>query len=420
MATKRSKPIEAAEIIPPETKDQAADREAGLRMPPLIDLAQPRLRDWLHRLTGWARGTAYQITLLALVVMAVGLLGLAILEVGRFPTPDWQALWARVKTQTTPAPQNDASQTNRPQNGGPLTDGLMAGDEMTSTAQNGVRENSRENAALGPQANNGALINGGIQAEADPADRVERDVAAGDKKPELRDAPSPPADRAQPELLADVRQTLADTRRDLSEAKAALLAQARQSRSDNDMAAPDGDALARLTQKAVYADLLLRLDYGLPFDDVLDAGQLETVLNPRELAVLALHAVSGLPTEAAIRAQADTLPLILSGPDGVQAEIPRPLQWLAERAPNLVNLRRTPMAGAGEELHTLYRHLQAKDYGAAAGMAGRLVERTKTEPAYGPKLSAALQALYADLRAFDETRNVVADLRNDYLAGVRP
>ena len=160
----------------------------------------------------------------------------------------------------------------------------------------------------------------------------------------------------------------------------------------------------------------------MPFDDVLDGGQLDAVLHKNELAALALHAARGVPTEAGIKAQAETLPLILSG-GGTGADAPRLpdfLNWLATAAPKLVNIRQTPMAGAQKQLRLLYDQLQARDYRAAAATT-RLLVLTYDDATDGQSDAVlALQALYADLRAFSETRAARMDLRRDYMAGVRP
>ena len=214
-----------------------------------------------------------------------------------------------------------------------------------------------------------------------------------------------------------LRQTLADTRRDLAAAQAALL----EKQTDT-----TGTELAQLTKRATLAELLLRLDDGVAFDDLLDGGRLDDVLYKNELAALALHAARGVPTEAGIRAQAQTLPLIISGAAAngtVDNQLPAMLGWLAAKAPKLISIRQSPMAGAQKQLRVLYEQLQARDYRAAAATT-RLLVLTHDDGAGAQgaenKPMLALQALYADLRAFSETRAARNDLRRDYMAGVRP
>ena len=121
------------------------------------------------------------------------------------------------------------------------------------------------------------------------------------------------------------------------------------------------------------------------------------------MAALALHAARGVPTEASIRAQAETLPLIIGSKDGTNNQLPEVISWLADKAPKLISIRQSPMAGAQKKLRVLYDQLQARDYRAAAATTRLLILANDEAVSMQSEAALALQALYADLRAFSET-----------------
>ena len=398
MAKKQSSTIDAADIIPPEA-DATAQREKGLRMPPIIDVGPGLFGRFIKSLRAWLKGAAYQTVLLALLVMAIGLMVLTLLEAGNVRLPDWRALWP------SSAPVNLARDTELP-------------DIKTPDIKTPAKETPERAAATIGSAIEGMPPSPQSSLAPKPAapdlpalpDTMANTIA--DKGPTIA-ADSVIADRAIAEtaLVADLRQTLADTRRQLADANAALLTGKTQRH--------DGATLAQLSKKAMLADLLLRLDYGLAFDDVLDSGQLDEVLSARELAVLALFAETGVPTEAALRAQAEGLPQVAAAARQSARPLPAALGWLVDAAPDLVQVTPNPMAGASRELAALHAAVMARDY-QTGGRLARLILLEQDRAQTPQALTQALQALYADMRAFEETRPVLAALRNDYLAGVRP
>lgn len=385
MAKSGSKATRDAEIIPPQS-DDAAPQGGGLRMPPIIDPAPSglaRLARIAETLRRWLRGTAYQIALFALLIMAVALLALAVMEAGNIEGPDWRALRAqmsgwgaqeeqRLTLSEDGRPENEPviNQPAKPIEAPVLSDGLIKTPAEIVAAPESVTTEAKTPAAL-PEA----------------------DILSDSK------------------ALADLRATLAETRRALAAAKQALL----------DSQARPGDAqdLTRLRQKAQFGELLLRLDYGLPFDDLLDSGGLDTVLVARELALLALYAENGLPTQATLTAQSQMLAFIISAEAEPRAAVPAGLNWLAETAPGLLKIRQTPMAWAGPDMHAIADAMQARDYAAAAATTRALALRVAADGG-NAKLAAALQTLYADLRTYEETRAVLPGMRADYFSGVRP
>jgi hypothetical protein len=357
-------------------------------MPPIIDLAPNRLRAIWTALADFARGTAYQLSLAAFVLMALGFLIMAGMEAGDVETPDWQSVKKTFSISSKPAEEAP-----------PMPQAEILDEPLIAPPLNTPPLNSSVEPPL-------------TEPLAEPlAEPIT------DSPPLASVSPTPEAEETAPQNLASasemaaLRQTLADTRRQLAEAQAA---------AENQQPGETGEQLTQLRQRAALADLLLRLDYGWPFDDVLDSGRLDAVLQQRELAVLALHAASGLPTQASIKAQAETLPHIFQGLGETPSALPSPLVWLAERAPKLVAIRQDPMAGARKEMRALYAHLTAKEYNEAAAATRLLILKFQADDNKSDKFAAALQALYADLRSFGETRDVLGALRRDYMAGIRP
>lgn len=400
---------QADDIIPPPrnaTDDAGAQAPKGLRMPPIIDLPAGTAGRFIALARRWLGGTAYQLSLLALLLVGLGFLGLAFWEAGNLRRADWPS-WMAYFDRDTPRPQTAPVLTQAP----PANMPLAAKEASEEGPEDGLKDATEATeASVAPEA-----------PEA-PKAMDENISVAGQATPGVTGADTA---RASPRLSEDMRalrQTLADTRRELAAAQTALQAATQNGDSADDAAsqAQARAALTRLTQRAALADLLLRLDYGWPFDDVLDSGHLEAILRPAELAVLALHAVTGLPTEASLNAQAETLPHILADMESQAASVPGPLAWLAAQAPKLMTIKQTPMAGAEAEMQILYDRLMAGDYQAAAQAIQMLIFKFQSDGRDDEKVTAALQALYADLRAYGETRPVLAVLRSDYMSGVRP
>lgn len=392
MTKAQSGPFDEEDIVTPSSQGQAAEKVgAGLRMPPIIDMAP----SWRARLAdttkGLLRGTLYQASLIALLFMALGLMVLTLMQAGNVTPPDWRKF--------APALEGLRVSNSPPAIEKAETD-VEAGDHTDAT----VSQKQLPDRESLPLATPDRALQ---QAGPTSPDRPNDDIP--DAQTSL-DAVSPDMEA---EIIA-LRQTLADTRRDLAAAQAALL----------DTQAPKGAAdVSQVTKRGVLAELLLRLDDGVAFDDLLDGGQLDEVLSKSELAALALHAARGVPTEAGILAQAETLPLIISraaAGGAVDEPLPMIFRWLADKAPNLLRIRKSPMAGAQKQLRVLYDQLQVRDYRAAAATTRLLVLTYDVAENQQNEAVLALQALYADLRAFSETSAARRDLRRDYMAGVRP
>lgn len=385
MTKAKSGPLNEDDIVTPSAQDKAADQGgSGLRMPPIIDISPSLGARLIDGAKTVLRGTLYQASLIALLLMALGLMVLTLMQAGNITPPDWRQL----------AVSRDAAQ-----NGAQEAAPVVLSDPPAGAIQQPLAAEDRAPAEL-PQN----------QATGETAAPSRAQDAPNNAAPTPTSTPT--ADMESE--LAALRQTLADTRRDLAAAQAALLEK---------QAVTSGAELAQLTQRAALAELILRLDDGVAFDDLLDGGQLDAVLHKNELAALALHAARGVPTEAGILAQAETLPFIIgarAAAEGGGETLPALFGWLADKAPNLIRVRQSPMAGAQKQLRLLYTQLHARDYRAAAATTRLLVLTYDEEADAQSEAALALQALYADLRAFSETRAARTDLRRDYMAGVRP
>ena len=393
MTKAKSGPFDEEDIVAPSSQDQAADKVgAGLRMPPIIDMAPSLSVRLADTAKGLLRGTLYQASLIALLFMALGLMVLTLMQAGNVTLPDWQKFAPALAELRAPS-------------SAPAIEKVETAAEAGNHNDAAVSQEQVPDKTTPPQASPDirALQPAGPTSPERPNDNIpDVQTTLGAVSPDM-----------EADILA-LRQTLADTRRDLAAAQAALL----------DTQAPKGAAdVSQVTKRGILAELLLRLDDGVAFDDLLDGGQLDEVLSKPELAALALHAARGVPTEAGILAQAETLPLIMSraaAAGAVEEPLPIIFRWLADKAPNLLRIRKSPMAGAQKQLRLLYDQLQARDYRAAAATTRLLVLTYDVAENQQNEAVLALQALYADLRAFSETNSARTDLRRDYMAGVRP
>jgi hypothetical protein len=190
-----------------------------------------------------------------------------------------------------------------------------------------------------------------------------------------------------------------------------------------------------LAARAALGDLLLRLDNGAAYDDVLEGGALAPVLRRSEWALLALYADSGVPTRAALlarfeiwidnRVDAPDSDLSNSGNAGAPATARRGfyaamLDWLRQHAAGLVDVRVAPLATAGADIERIARALERGRHDEAAWRIGALLRRMDGDINLTHPNRAGLQLLYDDVSATAELSPMLAALRDDYMAGVRP
>jgi hypothetical protein len=221
--------------------------------------------------------------------------------------------------------------------------------------------------------------------------------------------------------------------------------------------AQDAPSLAALQQRAHMAELLVRLQNGWAFAQLLENQTLLALqpgLSARQISALALHAKSGVPTQANLAGQAKGLwqaqvqvleppmrapPEPRVSPSQSQAGKPMPafLQWLSARTGGLVAVQAAPPsvpsfevspeastkgATPSEDLRQIHQFILVGDYDAASTKTRTAILRLDALAA--PSKSAAqiesLQALYADLRALQEVTPILQALRQTFLASRTP
>ena len=403
-------PKQPSEIIPPTPSDgdaaASATAHAGahLRMPHFIDQA----RDWRSLLrapltasAGVARrlvnGLVYRLTLTLLLVTAIGVTGFGVWQARHMQLPQFDSFWHSIKPDDTS--QKMMPQKVMPQKVTPPAPADAAGFEP-----------SGDLAALQRRLSV-------LQAEGSDATRFE------------------PTSESAIEGTAPTAQTaaqLADERAAHDATRDKLLAMQNQLAALTSASANAEAVDENLAARAALGDLLLRLDNGAAYDDVLEGGALARVLRRSEWALLALYADSGVPTRAALLARFEIwIDNRVDAPDsdlsiaGAPATARRGfytamLDWLRQHAAGLVDVRVAPLATAGADIERIATALERGRHDEAAWRIGALLRRMDGDINLTHPNRASLQLLYDDVSAAAELSPMLAALRDDYMAGVRP
>ena len=414
-------------------------RQARLRMPPIIDHAAPglwqRLRDkWsarphvsdyaphldrAHLHSGakkLARGLAYQSGLAVLLLGAVAVTGLALWEVRKNSLPDMSlpsftlpsfirpdvnipdslAVW---RTQSSPLASPVASAV--PSEAPPTPSQQVpdaAGPSVAPLTENAVAETADTTSSDAPRAE-------------------EKQFAAPVQDP----APTS-KDTKDQTLLAALQAELTAEKAAHAQTKAALAARPT---SGSQTINTDG-------RRTIMAEWLVRLQNGLPYDDLLareTAPLLSDILTRRERAAFSLFAETGLPIAAQLKIriarirdqeaqwQDTTTPLM----DGDW------LTWLAARSGGTIRVRaKAPLAEA-PLWQALSNAVTNGDFAQAAVDMRRILRHWEAgaadltiAPSDRQIMDDTLQALYADIQAMAELAPMWRSLRSDFIAGVRP
>ena len=149
------------------------------------------------------------------------------------------------------------------------------------------------------------------------------------------------------------------------------------------------------------------------------AGHLQPVLSRRELALLALHGGLGIPTEAGLGLQYQAW-LEALDEQTVAGPYARLMDWLVVHASGLVSVTPTPLALADQTVTAIADDLAAGRLDMASLALGRLLRGVQDAGSLSSAQIAALQTVYDDTRAAAELAPLVATLKRDYIAGVRP
>lgn len=333
MTKRRSKKLDAADILPPETAaaPEAAAKAAAeknpqddtLRMPPLIDHAQKggwgRARHYIGALAGLAFGwladspigrgvpstmsglrqtsvslvaslrrLVYRLSLLGLIGATLALAGFAVFkardmtvpsfEMPDIQAPDLNALWQGAPEGDEPAIASVADGAKTlPENDAYTKDKNIAAPNLAPS--------------LAPSLAVPAL------AEAPP--NPDRALAWPEEE-----SPQTPTVLA-PLRVAEIKQPPAKASPDRNPDR---------DPDRNPEAAQKAQTIAALTQRANMAELLVRLQSGWAFAALLESPDVQSALSERQLTSLALYANSGVPTQANLAAQAKGLWQTLQAP----------------------------------------------------------------------------------------------------------
>ena len=414
-------PKQPPEIIPPTPSDgdatASATAHAGahLRMPHFIDQA----RDWRSLLrapltasAGVARrlvnGLVYRLTLTLLLVTAIGVTGFGVWQARHMQLPQFDSFWYSINS-------DDTLQKMMEQKVTPSAPADTAGDT--------------DAAGFKPSGDLVALQRRLAVLQAEGLDATRSEPVSED----IIEGTEPDAQIA--EQLADERAAHDDTR-------AKLLAMQNQLAALTSARA-DAEAVdENLAARAALGDLLLRLDNGAAYDDLLEGGALARVLRRSEWALLALYADSGVPTRAALLARFEIwidkrvgahdpnatgseLTGFNRSDEGTAAMARRGfyaavLGWLRKHAAGLVDVRVAPLAMAGLDIERIAAALERGRHDEAAWRIGALLRRMDGDVSLTQPNRAGLQLLYDDVSAAAELSPMLAALRDDYMAGVRP
>jgi hypothetical protein len=398
------------EIIPPTSSDgdaaasTTADAGAHLRMPHFIDQA----RDWRSLLrapltasAGVARrlvnGLVYRMTLTLLLVTAIGVAGFGVWQARQMQLPQFDSFWHSIKLDDTL--EKVMPQKMMPQKVTPPAPADAAGFEP-----------SGDLAALQRRLSV-------LQAEGSGTTRFES------------------ASKGTIEGMAPTPQTaaqLTDERAAHDATRAKLLAMQNQLAALTSARANAEAVDENLAARAALGDLLLRLDNGVAYDDVLEGGVLARVLRRSEWALLALYADSGVPTRAALLARFEIwIDNRVDASDSDLSNVGAPavarrgfyaalLDWLRQHAAGLVEVRVAPLATAGADIERIAKALERGRHDEAAWRIGALLRRMDGDINLTHPNRAGLQLLYDDVSAAAELSPMLAALRDDYIAGVRP
>ena len=405
----------AAEIIPPQSSDNntaAADSgratsNAGayLRMPPLIEHGVGGLRGLVTRplaalrdmLRGFFGALVNRVTASLLLVAALGVTGFGIWQARHTSLPQFDSFWHSV--DATPA-ADDATivfdSANEPQ-AGFAPSGDVGDLQRQLQALDGVYDAPVE--AMDTPDTNGPTIDAGADA-----------AAPGSADAPLSKQQAQAGQQAQVEIAA-LQQKLA----------ALELA----------MAAQKTGTVDGLAARAALGELLLRLDSGASYDDLMKNSALAQVLRRSEWTLLTLYADSGVPTRSVLMTRLElwvtntntnSNSRAIEGAATAPGFYARLFDWLQAHANGLITVTEAPLAMAGGDIELIATALERGLHDEAAWRIGALLRRLEGDGglAVSRPDRAGLQLLYDDVRAAAELAPMLASLRDDYLAGVRP
>ena len=417
-----AKAKQEAEIIPPDKDDDATARAAAgaragahLRMPPFIDneggwrallarlVGAPLSAFLSHMYRGGKKligGLLYRLTLVALVGTALAVTGYGIYQARHMALPQFDSFWHKEENAAQAMSGVTAEALAEPE----LPLAPDAGEQNLPAAPDGFTA-SGDLADLQRQ----------LQALAVPEAAQANDPANNQVNNQTNaTAIIGTADTAQSQAALSALQT---QYAELQEKYAKLLAT---------RGATQIEAQEDLQARVALGDLLLRLDSGAAYDDLLEGGALARVLRRSEWSLLALYADSGVPTRPALLTRfelwvANSMALQQGTPHAAENRLyGAVLDWLRARGDGLVRVRAAPLATADGDIALIAAAFERGRHDEASWRMGALLRRLESDRSIHHPDRVSLQLLYDDTRAAAELSPMLAALRDDYMAGVRP
>ena len=413
-----AKAKQEAEIIPPDKDDDATARAAAgaraevhLRMPPFIDneggwrallarLVVAPLSAFLFLVYRGGKkligGLLYRLTLVALVGTALAVTGYGIYQARHMALPQFDSFWHKEETAAQAMSGVTAEALAEPE----LPLAPDAGEQNLPAAPDGFTA-SGDLADLQRQ----------LQALAVPEAAQANDPANNQTN---ATAIIGTADTAQSQAALSALQT---QYAELQEKYAKLLAT---------RGATQIEAQEDLQARVALGDLLLRLDSGAAYDDLLEGGALARVLRRSEWSLLALYADSGVPTRPALLTRFELWVANSMAPQQGTPHVAKNrlygavLDWLRARGDGLVRVRAAPLATADGDIALIAAALERGRHDEASWRMGALLRRLESDRSIYHPDTVSLQLLYDDTRAAAELSPMLAALRDDYMAGARP
>ena len=192
-----------------------------------------------------------------------------------------------------------------------------------------------------------------------------------------------------------------------------------------------------VARRALMAEWLVRLENGLPYEDLLadpspSAGQklsLGDILSRREMAAFGLFAADGIPTAGQLKIRLAQLQqrqnFIMQQTPYAQAS--GLVGWLAANSAGLVRVRQAPPLADTPLLRRLDAAINNADYAQATVDMRRMVTQWETASQntiatsdQKSDITEAVHGLYGDIQTLAELSPLWRAVRADFIAGVRP
>ena len=192
-----------------------------------------------------------------------------------------------------------------------------------------------------------------------------------------------------------------------------------------------------VARRALMAEWLVRLENGLPYEDLLadpspSAGQklsLGDILSRREMAAFGLFAADGIPTAGQLKIRLAQLQqrqnFIMQQTPYAQAS--GLVGWLAANSAGLVRVRQAPPLADTPLLRRLDAAINNADYAQATVDMRRMATQWETASQntiatsdQKSDITEAVHGLYGDIQTLAELSPLWRAVRADFIAGVRP